>query len=158
MISTTPWASSVRRSTTSAAAPRPSASEMNRWPSILPPRSAKNTPPCCTSRESAWKVPKVFPTWVPPISPPPVASRSSRRVNFIRLSVELEALVGRYAPVDDQLLGDLLPDWRGGQVAVVERPVVIAAGIVRLAHPPEHPGLWCLGGQAGHEGWPTAQA
>src|SRR5229473_7720719 len=147
MTSTTPWASSVRRSTTSAAAPRPSASAMNRWPSILPPRSAKNTPPCCTSRESVWKVPKVFPTWVPPISPPPVASRSSRRVNFIRLSVELEASVGRYAPVDDQLLGDLLPDGRGRQVAVIERPVLIATGVVRLTHHDEHRELGVLCGQ-----------
>src|SRR6266851_621211 len=145
MISTTPWDSSVRRCTTSAAAPRLSASAMNRWPSVLAPFRAKKTPPGTTSRESVWYVPNVLPTWVPPISPPPVASRSSRRVSFIRL-VEPLGLVGRYAPVDDHRLGDLLPDRRRCEVAVVERPIAIAPGHVRLAHDHDHRELRVVGG------------
>src|SRR6266851_6615964 len=137
MISTTPWDSSVRRCTTSAAAPRLSASATYRWPSVLAPFRAKKTPPGTTSRESVWYVPNVLPTCVPPISPPPVASRSSRRVSFIRL-VEPVALVGRYAPVNDHGLGDLLPHRGCGEVAVVQRPVVLAARVVRLAHHHEH--------------------
>src|SRR6202022_3490739 len=137
---------------------------------------------------------------VPPISPPPVASRSSRRVSFIRLSVkrcttapgiqrkpewsgspnysgvpqtrcfaspyfatefftcEIEdftgLLVRSYAPVDHHLLRDLLPDGRGGQVAVVERPVVVAARVVRLAHHHDHRELGVLGGKEPHERGP----
>src|SRR5258708_5865297 len=194
MISTTPCASSVRLSTTSAAAPRPSASAMKRCPSVLPPRSAKNTPPCTTWRESVWYVSNVFPTWVPRISPPPVASSSSRSVNLICVSVKREAsstrswirpsgaearihfgripiamlrvttlcnrafftceiddftgfLVGRNAPVDDDGLGDLLPDGSGGQIAVVQGPIRFAAWVVRLAHDDQHRELWVLGGE-----------
>src|SRR5438309_1585404 len=59
--------------------------------------------------------------------------------------------VGRYAPVDDQLLGDLLPDGRGRQVAVIERPVLIATGVVRLTHNHEHRELGVLCGQEADE-------
>src|SRR5260370_41060059 len=56
-------------------------------------------------------------------------------------------LVGRYAPVEDDRLGDLLPDGSGGQIAVVQGPIRCAAWIVGLAHDDQHRELWVLGGK-----------
>src|SRR5713101_9236182 len=65
--------------------------------------------------------------------------------------VELLARVWCYVPVDDHGLGDLLPDRPGGDVAVVERPVAVAAGGVRLADHHQHGELGVLGGQEADE-------
>src|SRR6266705_3187892 len=106
-----PVGMSVLRSTTTAAAPRAIASLTNSAPSISWPRSAKKTPPDFTSRESVWKVENVSPTWVPPTSPPPVASRISRRLSFMPLQSEPFLLHG---PTNTK--------WRGGPSSLRASP------------------------------------
>src|SRR5439155_23266915 len=64
--------------------------------------------------------------------------RGSRGGSDAFTQVEPLVRVGCYAPVEDDGLGDLLPDGLGGHVAVVEGPVLVAAREVRLAHDDHH--------------------
>src|SRR6202165_3276484 len=131
MISTTPWDSSVRRWTTSDA---------DRYWAI----------------RQVERKPELF-------GRPPVNMLASSCFATEFFSCEIEdftgfvALVGRYAPVNDHGLGDVLPDGRCGKVAVVQRPVVLAACVVRLAHHHDHRELGVDGGQEAHVRRPDVQ-
>src|SRR2546421_488729 len=137
---------SVFRSPTAAAAPRAIASLTNSAPSISWPRSAKKTPPVFTSRESVWKVENVSPTWVPPTSPPPVASRISRRLSFMPLQSEPFLL---YGPTNTKWSGN--PDSLRASPGAAPRatgrdqskPRGGSAGEIRRSHPRCLGLVWC---------------
>src|SRR5213593_3903243 len=87
----------------------------------------------------------------------PRSPRGSRGASAACPAIEPLAGVGRYAPVDDYGLRDLLPDRGGCEVAVVEGPVVLAAGDVRLADDHDHREARVLRGQETDERSPHVQ-